>query len=30
MNKSSYPKFFLMLAASFVVMHVITYLNTYE
>ncbi|RSK45517.1 MULTISPECIES: DUF305 domain-containing protein [Hymenobacter] len=30
MNKGSYSKFFLMLAASFVVMHLITYLNTYE
>lgn len=30
MKKSSYTTFFLMLAASFVVMHVITYLNTYE
>ena len=30
MDKGSYSKFFLMLAASFVVMHLITYLNTYE
>ncbi len=30
MQQASYGKFFLMLAASFVVMHVITYLNTYE
>ncbi len=25
-----YPKFFLMLAASFIVMHVVMYFNTYE
>lgn len=30
MNKSSYSKFSLVLAASFVVMYVITYPNTYE
>ena len=30
MKQSPYPKFLLMLAASFVVMHAITYLNTYE
>lgn len=30
MQKNHYPKFFLMLAASFVVMYVVMYLNTYE
>lgn len=30
MSHNHYPKFFLMLAASFVVMYVVMYLNTYE
>jgi len=30
MHHNPYPKFFLMLAASFVVMYVVMYLNTYE
>ena len=29
-KKNPYPRFFLMLAASFVVMYVVMYLNTYE
>ncbi len=29
-NVNPYPKFFLMLAASFIVMHVVMYFNTYE
>lgn len=29
-HKNPYPKFFLMLAASFIVMYVVMYLNTYE
>ncbi|MDJ0363982.1 DUF305 domain-containing protein [Hymenobacter sp. H14-R3] len=30
MQPSHYPKFFVMLAASFVLMYVVMYLNTYE
>ena len=30
MQSNHYPRFFLMLAASFVVMYVVMYLNTYE
>lgn len=29
-NHNPYPKFFLMLAASFIIMYVVMYLNTYE
>ena len=29
-NTSPYPKFFLMMAVSFIVMYVVMYLNTYE
>lgn len=29
-HSNPYPKFFLMLAASFIVMYVVMYLNTYE
>lgn len=29
-SQNPYPKFFLMLAASFIVMYVVMYLNTYE
>ncbi|SET55192.1 DUF305 domain-containing protein [Hymenobacter actinosclerus] len=30
MNHNPYPRFFLMLAVSFVIMYVVMYLNTYE
>lgn len=30
MQRNHYPKFFLMLAVSFVIMHAVMHLNTYE